>query len=97
MATGKELVKYNPYKAEYQKVKMNVKNIAKRIPGEYKFLGEVGKGIGKVAKLAVRHPVTSTAIAGTAYFLGSKSRRYEEAPKVGEDRDLNSILIRRGI
>ena len=31
MAKGKELVKYNPYKAGYQKVKMNVKNIAKRI------------------------------------------------------------------
>ena len=97
MATGKELVKYSPLKAGYQKVKMNVKNIAKRIPGEYKFLGEVGKGMGKVAKLAVKNPVTTAAIAGTAYFLGSKSRKYEKAPKVGEDRDLNSRLIRRGI
>ncbi len=97
MAKGKELVKYNPYKAVYQKVKMNVKNIAKRIPGEYKFLGKVGKGMGKVAKLAVKDPITTAAIAGTAYFLGSKSRRYEKAPKVGENRDLNSRLIRRGI
>ena len=97
MATGKELVKYSPLKAGYQKVKMNVKNISKRIPGEYKFLGEVGKGMGKVAKLAVKNPVTTAAIAGTAYFLGSKSRRYEKAPKVGENRDLNSRLIRRGI
>lgn len=97
MAKGKELVKYSPLKAGYQKVKMNVKNIAKRIPGEYKFLGEVGKGMGKVAKLAVKNPVTTAAIAGTAYFLGSKSRRYQKAPKVGEDRDLNSRLIRRGI
>jgi len=97
MATGKELVKYSPLKAGYQKAKINVKNIAKRIPGEYKFLGEVGKGMGKVAKLAVKNPVTTAAIAGTAYFLGSKSRRYQKAPKVGEDRDLNSRLIRRGI
>jgi hypothetical protein len=93
----KELVKYNPLKAGYQKAKVNVKNIAKRIPGEYKFLGKVGKQLGKVGKFAVKNPISAAAIGIGAYALGAKSRRYAKAPKVGEGRDLNTRLIRRGI
>jgi hypothetical protein len=93
----KELVKYSPLKAGYQKAKVNVKNIAKRIPGEYKFLGKVGKQLGKAGKFAVKNPISAAAIGVGAYALGASSRRYKKAPKFGEGRNLNTELIRRGV
>ena len=97
MAKGKELVKYNPLKAGYQKAKVNVKNIGKRIPTEYKFIGKGVKAASKAAKLAVKNPLSTAAIFGAGAIAGASTRRYKKAPKFGENRDLNSKLIRRGI
>lgn len=97
MATGKELVPYSAPESYGRQIKGYARKVVKKMPGEYKFLGKVAKGVGKVAKAAVKHPITTAAIAGAAYAFGSKDRRYAKAPKVGENRDLNSRLIRRGI
>ena len=93
----KELVKYNPFEAKARQLKGIGKKIVKKIPKQYKFLGKVGKGAAKVAGAAIKNPLATAAVAGTAYALGASSRRYKKAPKPGEGRDLNTRLIRRGI
>ena len=94
---AKDLVPYNRTEAIGRQIKGIGKKVVKKIPGEFKFLGKVAKGAGKVAGAAIKNPLTTAAIAGTAYAMGASSRRYAKAPKVGEGRDLDSRLIRRGI
>jgi hypothetical protein len=97
MAKGKELVPYSSTESFGRRIKGIGKKIVKKIPGEFKFLGKVAKGAGKVAGAAIKNPLTTAAVAGTAYAMGASSRRYAKAPKFGENRNLNSQLIRRGI
>lgn len=73
------------------------KKMVPKVNTQYRLLGEAGKGLAKGARFAVANPLVSLGVAGGSYLLGRKSRQYAKAPKVGEDRDLNSRLIRRGI
>ena len=80
-----------------KKIKGIGKKVVKKVPGQYKFLGITAKGAAKLAGAAIKNPLTTAAVAGAAYAMGASSRRYAKAPKFGEDRDLNTKLIRRGI
>lgn len=73
------------------------KKMVPKVNTQYRLLGEAGKGLAKGARFAIANPLVSLGVAGGSYLLGRKSRQYAKAPKVGEDRDLNSRLIRRGI
>lgn len=82
-----------------QTKKINAK-IVKKIPAvntQYKLIGKAGKMLARGATAAVKNPLVSLGIAGLGYAAGASSRRYKKSPKFGEDRDLNTRLIRRGI
>lgn len=80
-----------------KKIKGIGKKVVKKVPGQYKFLGKTAKGAAKLASSAIKNPITTAAVAGAAYAMGASSRRYAKAPKFGENRNLNTMLIRRGI
>jgi len=94
---AKDLVPYNRTEAIGRQIKGIGKKIVKKIPGQYKFLGKTAKSAGKLASSAIKNPITTAAVAGAAYAMGASSRRYVKAPKFGENRNLNTKLIRRGI
>lgn len=88
----------------FQKTKKQTKKVAtkiiKKIPKvntQYKLIGKTGKMLARGATAAVKNPLVTLGIAGLGYAAGASSRRYKKSPKFGEDRDLNTKLIRRGI
>jgi hypothetical protein len=56
----------------------------------------IGSGVKSIIKKGVKFGAAGAALTGGAYILGSPSRRYEMAPKVGEDRDLRVPYIWSG-
>lgn len=88
----------------FQKVKRQTKKIGtkivKKVPKintQYKLIGKAGKVLGKAATLAVKNPLITLSAAGLGFAAGASTKRYKKAPKFGENRDLNSRLIKRGI
>ena len=60
------------------------------------FFTKAGRTAKSVVKKGVKFGAAGAALTGGAYILGAPSRRYEMAPKVGEDRDLRTSYIWRG-
>lgn len=97
MATGKELVPYSRLEAIGSTIRGYGKKIVKKVPTEYTLLGKAGKQIAKGISFAARHPITTAVAATAGYLAGGASRRYEQAPKMGEDRDLTSKQFWSGL
>jgi hypothetical protein len=61
--------------------------------------GKILKGSKSFVKKGIKFGLKTSAIglglAGATYLAGAKSRRYEKAPKFGENRDLRNKVIGR--
>jgi len=87
---AQDLIPYNPLRnLPERKLK---KKIAAKVVAENPF-ASIGRKAKSIVKKGVKFGVAGAALTGGAYVLGSPSRRYEMAPKVGEDRDLRVPYI----
>lgn len=57
---------------------------------------KVMRGAGTVVKKGIKFGTVGALAGGALYASGASSRRYEKAPKVGEDRDLRDTIISMG-
>ena len=57
---------------------------------------EFGSSVKSVIKKGVKFGVAGAALTGLGYLATGPSRRYNLAPKVGEDRDLRVPITWRG-
>jgi len=65
-----------------------------------KYIGGIGRKVlktsGAVVKKGIKFGAAGALVGGALYASGASSRRYEKAPKVGEDRDLRDTIITMG-
>lgn len=72
--------------------------------GFFERSGKAIKGIGKkvmkstgaVVKKGIKFGTAGALAGGALYAAGASSRRYEQAPKWGEDRDLQDTIVSMG-
>jgi hypothetical protein len=57
----------------------------------------IGSSIKSVVKKGVKFGVAGAALTGAAYALTAEGRRYNLAPKTGENRNLRSPIIYSGL
>lgn len=70
------------------RTKINPKFVAQRT---------LGSTVKSVVKKGIRFGVAGAALTGLGYLATGPSRRYNLAPKVGEDRDLRVPITYRGL
>ena len=70
----------------FERTRRTMKGIGKKIV----------KGTGTVVKKGIKFGTYGALAAGGLYLAGGSSRRYEKAPKVGEDRDLRDTIVSMG-
>ena len=90
---AQELIPYDPLRnLPERKLK---KKVAEKVVTSNPF-SNIAKTAKSIVKKGVGFGAAGAALTGGAYILGAPSRRYEMAPKVGEDRDLRTSYIWRG-
>lgn len=57
---------------------------------------KVMRNTGAVVKKGIKFGTAGALAGGALYAAGASSRRYEQAPKWGEDRDLQDTIVSMG-